>query len=529
MDTLNVDKNLSKLLKDLHNKENKLSYKAYRNHVFKALETYPNDLYLLTEMSYLEYRLDNFAVAMNYVKRVEEVDPRFCYMLCHKAWMLYDSDAPFQEAYDAWKTVAEMPLEALVSKKYGFDKRWAQSRQTDACFYIANLYMTRSEYSEAERYVKLHLERRKRGLWSNFTKKEVEEFLRELSFYAQNQLIAPPKDSSAFQKIIRLVEDAKVRLSHDLFKCQIQKALDVYSNDVYLLTEMSYAESLMGNMEDAMTYLRQAEEQNPYFGYMLYHKAWMLYNTDAPDKETLDAWNVIIDMPLEALISKKYHFDNIWAQSAKLDAYYYSAVILRAMEKYDEAEKYIKTHLEHRKRGLPSCISKKKAEEFLRELSFVDRNHSLRSNVDYGPTMPQHVYKRFDEYIKKLDKYKDKDKICRYYRKYLKKYSGDYYLWTVFSEYCYDYNMPKECLLAAEKANMICDTRDDMLVVYDYGSALYLNGRYDEAMREFEYLLSKSMDYIAYNIHGEGMRYAKRLVHETNEMVELTKKAMSDE
>ena len=68
-----------------------------------------------------------------------------------------------------------------------------------------------------------------------------------------------------------------------------------------------------------------------------------------------------------------------------------------------------------------------------------------------------------------------------------------------------------------------------MLVVYDYGRALYLNGRYDEAMREFEYLLSKSMDYIAYNIHGEGMRYAKRLVHETNEMVELTKKAMSDE
>ncbi|MBO4398455.1 MAG: hypothetical protein J5805_07950 [Bacteroidaceae bacterium] len=341
MDTLNVDKNLSKLLKDLHNKENKLSYKAYRNHVLKALETYPNDLYLLTEMSYLEYRLDNFAVAMNYVKRVEEVDPHFCYMLCHKAWMLYDSDAPFQEAYDAWKTVAEMPLEALVSKKYGFDKRWAQSRQTDACFYIANLYMARSEYSEAERYVKLHLERRKRGLWSNFTKKEVDEFLRELSF--------------------------------------------------------------------------------------------------------------------------------------------------------------------------------------------VDRNHYLRSNVDYGPTMPQHVYKRFDEYIKKLDKYKDKDKICRYYRKYLKKYSGDYYLWIVFSEYCYDYNMPKECLLAAEKANMICDTRDDMLVVYDYGSALFLNGRYDEAMREFEYLLSKSMDYIAYNIHGEGMRYAKRLVRETNEMVELTKKAMSDE
>ena len=90
-----------------------------------------------------------------------------------------------------------------------------------------------------------------------------------------------------------------------------------------------------------------------------------------------------------------------------------------------------------------------------------------------------------------------------------------------------DMKMPKECLRAAERANAIMYSRDDMLIVFDYGSALFLNGRYDEAMREFDFIFSKSLDYIAYNEHGEGMRYAKRLVSMTHEMIGRVKKAQA--
>ena len=85
------------------------------------------------------------------------------------------------------------------------------------------------------------------------------------------------------------------------------------------------------------------------------------------------------------------------------------------------------------------------------------------------------------------------------------------------SEYCYDNDMKELCMESAEKAHSIKYEEDDMLVVYDYGNALYLNGRYDEAIAEFDKILAKDINYIAYGEHGEGMRWARRLVADAKE------------
>lgn len=51
-----------------------------------------------------------------------------------------------------------------------------------------------------------------------------------------------------------------------------------------------------------------------------------------------------------------------------------------------------------------------------------------------------------------------------------------------------------------------------MLVLYDYGAALFLNGRYDEAIAVFDKILAEDINFIAYGEHGEGMRWTKKLL-----------------
>lgn len=78
------------------------------------------------------------------------------------------------------------------------------------------------------------------------------------------------------------------------------------------------------------------------------------------------------------------------------------------------------------------------------------------------------------------------------------------------SEYCYDNGMKELCMESAERAHSINYEEDDMLVVYDYGSALYLNGRYDEAIAEFDKILAEDINFIAYGEHGEAHEMGKK-------------------
>lgn len=99
-----------------------------------------------------------------------------------------------------------------------------------------------------------------------------------------------------------------------------------------------------------------------------------------------------------------------------------------------------------------------------------------------------------------------------YFKRKRREYPNDYYLWTIMSEYCFDYRQKDLCLKSAEKAHALEDTGNDMLVLYDYGAALFLNGRYDEAIAVFDKILAEDINYIAYGEHGEGMRWTKKLL-----------------
>ena len=66
-----------------------------------------------------------------------------------------------------------------------------------------------------------------------------------------------------------------------------------------------------------------------------------------------------------------------------------------------------------------------------------------------------------------------------------------------------------------------------MLVVYDYGNALYHNGKYKEAIEILEVFRETDLNVIAYGDHGEGMQWAKTLVRDAEKVDELCKQGIS--
>ena len=56
---------------------------------------------------------------------------------------------------------------------------------------------------------------------------------------------------------------------------------------------------------------------------------------------------------------------------------------------------------------------------------------------------------------------------------------------------------------------------DDPLVKYNYAAALMINGLTDDAITQFEEIVALGADYIAFSEHGEGMRWAQKLLRNT--------------
>ena len=89
---------------------------------------------------------------------------------------------------------------------------------------------------------------------------------------------------------------------------------------------------------------------------------------------------------------------------------------------------------------------------------------------------------------------------------YSKKYPKEYYIFTELSSLYYKEENHTDALLSSEKAMRI--EPKDVLVLYNYGMALFLNDKFDEAVAQFNYIRKKSLSSIAYGRHGEGIKWA---------------------
>ena len=313
-------------------------------------------------------------------------------------------------------------------------------------------------------------------------------------------------------KLAQLIEQNRFKAVENLMR----KKLEQEPENVYFLTQLANAQWNLNKSEEALNYADKAKSISPTNPLTLFTRARVLGSLHKFEEAAAE-WEELISMG-EAEVAEK-GFGKGWAKSVINDARYYKAAALQALFRDKEALALMEEHLKHRGKGVQSDFTKKEATLFYKELKYS----YLNSDVDYSDegyaTRPQ--AHRIGRRMETLEETRQWDKLVRYLKGVCKRYHREYYYKTLVSEYCIKAKNKADCLKYAEEA--FAQETNDPLVKYTYAVALKYCGRNEDALVQFEGLVALGLDYIAYSEHGEGMRWAKKIVRHSQRYIEEIK------
>jgi len=307
--------------------------------------------------------------------------------------------------------------------------------------------------------------------------------------------------------------------AHEFSKAKrlLQKRLEEQSDDVYLLTQMANVLWNLGKDEEALLFADKALKVNSVYPLLIYTRGQILWSLERFE-ESIEMWNILLHM--DFLDVSGNEFGNKWAKSVVNDALFYKADCLYCLYRKTEAKECLLEHMAHRRKGQESDFTIKECRDFLRILEFSSDNpdtNSMDVSTGYASSIQSH---RIEKHIKELASKKDWTQLIRYLKRKCEEFPKEYWFKTELAEYLY-LEGNKACLRYAKEAFDIAP--DDMLVVYNYAYSLYINERYEEAENALMIIREKGLDYIAYSEHGEGMRWAKKLMQDTEKLLEKIK------
>ena len=310
-------------------------------------------------------------------------------------------------------------------------------------------------------------------------------------------------------ELTQLIKQNRFKAAENL----LRKELEQEPENVYFLAQLANALWNLNKDEEALSYADKAKSISPTNPLTLFTRARVLGSLHKFEACAAE-WEELISMG-EAEVAEK-GFGKGWAKSVINDARYYRALSLGELNRDKEALALMEEHLKHRGKGVQSDFTKKEATLFYKELKYS----YLNSGVDYSDegyaTRPQahRIGRRMDA----LEDAKQWDKLVRYLKDVCKRYPKEYYFHVRLSEYSKKVGNKADCLKYA--TNAFAQEPNDPLVKYNYAVALKYCGRNEDALAQFEGLVALGLDYIAYSEHGEGMRWAKKILRHTQRYID---------
>ena len=313
-------------------------------------------------------------------------------------------------------------------------------------------------------------------------------------------------------ELTQLIKQNRFKAAENL----LRKELEQEPENVYFLAQLANALWNLNKDEEALTYADKAKSISPTYPLTLFTRARVLGSLHKFEACAAE-WEELISMG-EAEVAEK-GFGKGWAKSVINDARYYKAAALQILFRDKEALALMEEHLRHRGKGVQSDFTKKEATLLYKELKYSDFRPYVSETAEGFATSKQdkQIFKR----LNKLEDAKQWDKLVRYLKGVCKRYPKEYYFHVRLSEYSKKVGNKADCLKYA--TNAFAQEPNDPLVKYNYAVALMYCGRNEDALAQFEGLVALGLDYIAYSEHGEGMRWAKKIMRHTQRHIEEIK------
>lgn len=320
------------------------------------------------------------------------------------------------------------------------------------------------------------------------------------------------------EKIIELIKRKKYKAAEIV----LHKALDKTPEDAYILTQLANVLWNRCKDEEALHYANKAKEVCPVMPLLNYTRGRILWSLERYEQSIVE-WNLILNMTNAEVAQKGYGVR--WAKSVINDARYYKADCLYHLFRDEEAFALMEEHLSHRCRGVESDFSKKEAVLFCKVLKYSHPQAVAKASDAGYASEPQR--NKILKKIAALEQSNDKERLGRYLKVICKHYPKEYYLKTVLSEHYKSIGDKVGCLVYAKVA--FEQEPNDPLVKYDYAVALMLNGLSSDALTQFEEIIALGLDYIAFSEHGEGVRWAKKLLREVQCNIQKIKQGLEND
>ena len=308
--------------------------------------------------------------------------------------------------------------------------------------------------------------------------------------------------------LIRLIKQRKYKAAERL----LYKDLKKNPEDVYVLTQLANVLWTRHKDEDSLYYANKAKALSPTYPFLNYTRGRILWSLEKYE-QSVEEWDILLSMTEMDVAKNGYGIG--WAKSVINDSRYYKADCLYHLFRDSEALALMEEHLKHRGRGIESDFSKKEAVLFYKRLKYSW--HPKMAKITDEGYASESQRKRISNRIDSLEKNKDWSKLIHYLKVICTHYPNEYYLKTILSEYYKTLGNKYECLLYAKEA--FAQQPNDPLVKYNYAVALAFNEQVDDALVQFEEIVALGVDYIAFSEHGEGIRWAKKLLRDTQHYI----------
>ncbi len=168
--------NISNQLNDLFETENWLKSKELLE---QELIKFPDDHFLLTQLGEVYYEMRQYVEAKTYTEKAYKLAPNCPLASNNYAVVLYMHEE-HDKAIKIWQQLLSRSIEEIAYEECGEGISFAKSLINDIRFRIGDAYLAKGDKLNALKYYKYHLANRKRGQYSNFSKREVEKEIKEL-------------------------------------------------------------------------------------------------------------------------------------------------------------------------------------------------------------------------------------------------------------------------------------------------------------------------------------------------------------
>ncbi len=138
----------------------------------KEIIIFPQEYFLITSLAKVCYNTEHFEDSLEYATQAMKIEPNDALVIYDYACALSALEKN-EEAIRQWNKIINMDINKIAYGDYGEGMKWAKSIVNDSRYRIALSHVELQNIKEAKRLINEHLQYRQRGIYSDFTKKQV--------------------------------------------------------------------------------------------------------------------------------------------------------------------------------------------------------------------------------------------------------------------------------------------------------------------------------------------------------------------